>query len=87
MVEKCANPECSKPFYYGQGRLYFSPKPLAGKSPPANSHGVEHFWLCGPCSESFTFGLRPGSGVGITPRATASAGGQSESEGRNSGAV
>ena len=87
MVEKCANPECSKPFYYGLGRLYFSPKPLADKSPPANSHGVEHYWLCESCSKSFTFGLRAGSGVEITPRSTASAGNRIESEGRNSGAT
>lgn len=57
MIEKCANPECSEPFYYGLGRLYFSPKSLDDKSPPANSHGVEHYWLCESCSKSFTFGL------------------------------
>jgi hypothetical protein len=60
MVDKCANPECSEAFYFGQGRLYFSPKRrLADKSAPANSHGVEHYWLCGSCSKSFTFGSEP----------------------------
>jgi hypothetical protein len=67
MVDKCANPECSNPFYYGLGRLYFSPKRLADKSPSANSHGVEHFWLCESCSKSYTFGLHGGPDAEITP--------------------
>jgi hypothetical protein len=87
MVEKCANPECSKPFCYGLGRLYFSPKPLADKSPPANGHGVEHYWLCESCSKSITFGLRVGSGVEITPRSTTYEGNRIESVGRKSGAA
>jgi hypothetical protein len=87
MVEKCANPECAKPFYYGLGRLYFSPKRRAEKSPPANSHGVEHFWLCESCSKSFTFGLSAGSGVEITPRSTPAAGSRIEMEGQKSGAT
>ena len=88
MVDKCANPECSEAFYFGQGRLYFSPKRrLADKSAPVNSHGVEHYWLCESCSKSITFGLRVGSGVEITPRSTTYEGNRIESVGRKSGAA
>ena len=73
MVEKCANPECSQPFDCRQGRLYCCPMQPVDGSPPANSHGVEHYWLCGSCSNTHTFEHRAGFGVMITlrPKATA----------------
>jgi hypothetical protein len=55
MVEKCANPACSAPFDYRQGRLYFRPLKLLDGSPPASYHGVEHYWLCASCSKTYSF--------------------------------
>ena len=72
MVEKCANPECSKAFECGQGRLYCRPIRLLHGSPPTNSHGVEHHWLCGSCSKTYTCEPSAGFGVVITPRSKAS---------------
>jgi hypothetical protein len=72
MVEKCANPECSKPFDCRQGQLYGCPmQPVDGR-PPSNSHGVEHHWLCGSCSKIYTFEPRAGFGAMITLRRPAS---------------
>jgi hypothetical protein len=71
VVEKCANPECSKPFDFRQGRLYCCPMPAVDGCPPANGHGLEHHWLCGLCSESYTFEGRAGFGTVITPRSMA----------------
>jgi hypothetical protein len=85
MVEKCANPQCSKPFDCGQGRLYCCPMQLGDGSPRANSHGVEHHWLCGSCAKIYTFEPRPGFGAVITRRSTASTEGQLRPEIRVSG--
>jgi hypothetical protein len=38
-------------------------------SPPANSDGVEHHWLCGSCSKTYSFEHRAGFDVVTTPRA------------------
>ena len=72
MVEKCANPECSRRFDFRQGRLYCRPMRTVDGSPPANSHGLEHHWLCELCSK--TYGLERGAGFRMTipPRPTAS---------------
>jgi hypothetical protein len=67
MVEKCANPACSETFDFRQGRLYFRPLQQLDSSPPANSHGVEHHWLCESCSNTYTFERRTGFKVMITP--------------------
>ena len=76
MMEKCANPECSRPFNYRQGRLYCCRiQPVEGYS-STNSHGVHHGWLCGPCSKNYTFEHRAGFGIAITPRSTTEAQGQ-----------
>lgn len=55
MLEKCANPACSTPFDYRQGRLYFRPMKLLDGSQPASYHGVEHLWLCASCSKTYSF--------------------------------
>ena len=72
MVDNCANPECSQPFDYRQGRLYCCPvQPVDGPR-PANNHGFQHYWLCGLCSETYTFERRVECGIVVTPRSAAS---------------
>lgn len=61
MLSKCANPSCSTQFIYlREGKLFVmertaNPK-LRQQGPTlAKPTGrLEHFWLCGPCSENFT---------------------------------
>lgn len=53
MVNSCANPNCGKPLHYlREGRIFIfdMPDPNAPKG-TRNSHR-EHFWLCGPCSQT-----------------------------------
>lgn len=49
MIWKCANPECSVAFIHRQGRLFRFPKRPVEDSRPANTHAVQHFWLCADC--------------------------------------
>jgi hypothetical protein len=62
MVNQCANPQCSKPLHYlRDGRIYvfdMTAVPVAGKAPAAGAgkqpaRRMEHFWLCGSCSEQY----------------------------------
>ena len=53
MFEKCFNPDCGQPFDYREGRLIRVSSPDA-KS-PAGPIRIEHFWLCGKCSERYVF--------------------------------
>ncbi len=53
MLSKCANPSCEAEFDYRQGRFYrFHRRPL-DDGQPANTHSVQHFWLCGNCSDIY----------------------------------
>jgi hypothetical protein len=68
MYLKCAHPECSADFDYGQGRFFrFQQIPRHG-APPSNSHGVKHFWLCTRCCETFTIDYQTGVGVLLRQR-------------------
>ena len=58
MLTKCANPECSTTLLYlREGKVFKvesdanSAAVTAGRKQPRK---VEHFWLCGPCSERST---------------------------------
>lgn len=58
MLSKCANPECSTTLLYlREGKVF---KVESDASGPISISGkkqvrrVEHFWLCGKCSESQT---------------------------------
>ena len=53
MFEKCLNPDCGLPFDYREGRLIRVSSPDV-KS-PAGPIRIEHFWLCGKCSERYVF--------------------------------
>jgi hypothetical protein len=63
MLEKCSNPDCDLPFDYREGRLIrFSPTDTKS---PGQYRCVEHFWLCGKCSERYVFAYEPGAGIKI----------------------
>jgi hypothetical protein len=68
LVSHCSNPDCMKPLHYlREGKIYVFdlPDPAAPISGNGNSvHRMEHFWLCGPCSELFVL-EQTGCGVGI----------------------
>jgi len=73
MFSQCANPVCGLAFDYRQGRLFrFHKNHDAGKPAP-NTHSVQHFWLCGTCSQQFTLEYRQDAGV-LIHRACAQAG-------------
>jgi hypothetical protein len=58
MLSKCANPDCSTTLHYLREGKVFKVESDAdlflvdGQKRPARK--VEHFWLCGPCSETST---------------------------------
>jgi len=53
MFAKCSNPDCGVPFDYREGQLVrFCKSPPCGQS-RADFQSVEHFWLCGRCSELY----------------------------------
>jgi hypothetical protein len=68
MFEKCLNPDCGLPFDYREGRLIRFCSTDA--KPPAGHPGVEHFWLCGKCSERYVFAYERGAGMKIRLRGT-----------------
>jgi hypothetical protein len=68
MYLKCAHPDCSSDFDYGQGRLYrFQQTPQQEKQ-PSHWHAVKHYWLCARCCENFTIEYQKGAGVLLMER-------------------
>jgi hypothetical protein len=67
MLSVCANPQCRAAFFSGEGR-FFRFRLSHNDGNAANTHAVEHFWLCGKCSQRFTLGFRDGVGVVIQNR-------------------
>jgi hypothetical protein len=70
MLSKCANPECSTPLHYLRDGKVFQvemsrPVPIDSRK---SLRRVEHFWLCGPCSESQTLTYDQQAGVRILPK-------------------
>jgi len=50
MVNNCANPKCAKPLHYlREGRIFVFD---AESDNDAAVHRMEHFWLCGVCSQT-----------------------------------
>jgi hypothetical protein len=66
LLTKCANPECATPFDYRQGQFFRFPKNTCDGEQPANLHSVQHFWLCGDCSEIYTLSYWSDRGVVLT---------------------
>jgi len=78
VISKCANPECSAPFHYlREGRLFRMDivpdnSAVLASSAKAIRH-VEHYWLCGPCSQSLTLVLEKGRVVAVPVKLRAAA--------------
>jgi hypothetical protein len=55
MVNHCANPQCCKPLHYlREGRVYvFDVTQTVSGSSERTTRRMEHFWLCGACSETY----------------------------------
>jgi hypothetical protein len=69
MLEKCSNPDCDFPFDYREGRLIrFCPTDTKS---PGQCRCVEHFWLCGKCSERYVLAYERGAGMKIRLRPAA----------------
>jgi hypothetical protein len=54
MIDRCANPQCSKTLHYlREGKIYlFAAHPEITKASTGCQR--EHYWLCGDCSRVFT---------------------------------
>ena len=76
MYLKCAHPDCTSDFDYGQGRLFrFQQSPQQEKQ-PSHWHAVKHYWLCTRCCETYTIEYQKGLGVLIMERLETLAGQQ-----------
>ena len=54
MVSHCANPKCAKPLHYlRDGRVFvFDVPDTIGPACAKRTRHIEHFWLCGTCSQT-----------------------------------
>jgi hypothetical protein len=66
VLSQCANPACAKEFDHRHGRFFRFPRNTREGEPPANTHSVQHFWLCGYCSEVYTLSYRTDCGIVMT---------------------
>ena len=65
MISRCANPACLAEFHHREGRLFRFPKRAKGHC--ANTHSVQHFWLCGRCAKSYSLEYIENRGVALRP--------------------
>jgi len=65
MIWKCANPDCSSSYVYLEGRLYRFPKQPIKHGRRANTHSVQHFWLCTDCCATNALEYDEGRGVAL----------------------
>jgi hypothetical protein len=68
MFSECANPACGAEFDYRQGQFFRFHKRSLDDGQPANTHSIEHFWLCGRCSETYYLQNAGGGGIAIRLR-------------------
>lgn len=70
MVNHCANPQCCKPLHYlREGRVYvFDVTRSVSGNGERIARRMEHFWLCGVCSETYLLEQVEDRTVRITPR-------------------
>lgn len=70
MVNHCANPQCCKPLHYlRDGRVYvFDVTRPLGANSERTARRMEHFWLCGACSENYFLEQVEDRTVRISPR-------------------
>lgn len=53
MVNQCANKLCGKPLHYlREGRIFVFDVPFSDAPEASSKTRLQHFWLCGPCSET-----------------------------------
>ena len=74
MLDHCANPKCAKPLrYLREGRIFvFDSQPSGSDGSPRQDHKLEHYWLCGICSETLLLeetrnGIRLGTRAASNP--------------------
>jgi hypothetical protein len=68
MYLKCAHPDCSSDFDYGQGRLFRFQQTPRQEQQPSHWHAVKHYWLCTRCCEDYTIEYQRGVGVLLMQR-------------------
>ena len=72
MVNHCANPHCCKPLHYlREGRIFVFDLPdQTSVVPPAGGRGrrLQHFWLCGPCSETMVMKQTGDHEIQVSPK-------------------
>lgn len=72
MLSKCANPDCTTTLHYlREGKVFKVESDsdlqlVSGQKKPVRT--VEHFWLCGPCSERLTLINDKDAGVRIVEK-------------------
>jgi hypothetical protein len=69
MLKSCANPQCAKPLHYlRDGRVFvFDAVLTSDEGNGTKAHRMEHFWLCGDCSETMML-ERTRTGVSVVAR-------------------
>jgi len=55
MITHCCNSDCGAPFDFCQGRIIRICKAQPNDCASEIEHPIEHFWLCGDCSERYIF--------------------------------
>jgi hypothetical protein len=71
MLSKCANPDCHTTLQYlREGKVFKveSESDLFVVDGKRSSRRVEHFWLCGPCSEMNTLIKDKADGVKVVAK-------------------
>ena len=70
MVNQCANPRCSKELHYlREGRIFVFDLPdpdVPVPAPGGRARRLQHFWLCGSCSETMVMEQTSETGVRVT---------------------
>jgi hypothetical protein len=67
MFSECANPSCRVEFDYRQGEFFRFRKQQLKDGQPANTHSVQHLWLCGNCATIYRLEYEPGKGILLRP--------------------
>ena len=69
MVNHCANPECSKPLHYlREGEIFAFEVFEKTSSNSASTRRVEHYWLCGECSQKLLLQRTQDAELKLIPR-------------------
>lgn len=63
MSFECANPSCRVEFDYGQGQFFRFRKAPRMDGQPANTHSIQHYWLCRECARNYRLEYHRDRGV------------------------